>query len=139
MGDLSDSHNISLSLDKWADILLQYEDGRFANDIMWSFYVSNYLTRRRNQMLGAFFVKTFFLMDQKLYQISNRNYLKVILNGLIGSVILQKQLLDPQVSGDRKRKRCILGLIIIFTKAMVDLYSLLLCHALSISERIFSL
>ena len=53
-GDLCDCHNISLTLEEWADILLRYEDCCFARDVMWSFYTSNFLVRRKNQTSGAF-------------------------------------------------------------------------------------
>jgi hypothetical protein len=44
----------------WAESLLYYEDGRFATDRMWCFFVLNYVTRRRNQDAGSFFVDGFY-------------------------------------------------------------------------------
>ena len=60
VGDIYDVHNTTISLDDWADILLRYEDGRFMNDTIGVFYVSNFLTHRKNQSSGAFYVNTFF-------------------------------------------------------------------------------
>ena len=39
---------------------MHYEDGRFSNDVMWSFYIANFITRRKNQSSGSFYVKTFY-------------------------------------------------------------------------------
>ena len=45
---------------------MRYEDGRFSNDIMWSFYASNFLVHRKNQSSGAFYVRTFFENGPKI-------------------------------------------------------------------------
>jgi hypothetical protein len=48
-----------IDLNDWIHILMRYEDGRFASDRMWSFYVLNYKQRQTNQSKGSFFVNSF--------------------------------------------------------------------------------
>jgi hypothetical protein len=59
VGDFNDYRERNFSETEWAKRLLQYEDGRFAKDKMWSFFVLNFTTRRRNQTSGRFFVDGF--------------------------------------------------------------------------------
>ena len=48
-----------MPLDRWIKMMLFYEDGRFARDKMWCFFVLNYWQRRKNQMQGSYFVDNF--------------------------------------------------------------------------------
>ena len=50
----------TLTVGDWAERLLFYKDGRFSTDKMWCFYALNYVTRRRNQDQGSFFVEGFY-------------------------------------------------------------------------------
>ena len=60
IGDFHDRKNRKVTVGEWAKRLMMYEDGRFVKDKMFSFYVLNYITRRRNQDSGNFFVNKFF-------------------------------------------------------------------------------
>ena len=59
-GDFHQFRNKKLTISQWVKNLVLYEDGRFAKDKMWGFYVLNYATRKRNQTSGGYFVEGFF-------------------------------------------------------------------------------
>jgi hypothetical protein len=59
-GDICDYHEGDMTVADWVSRLLYYEDGRFARDKMWSFFALNFMTRRRNQTQGRFFVDNFY-------------------------------------------------------------------------------
>ena len=58
-GDFLDFREEKISVGDWARNLIMYEDSHFVKDKMFSFFVLNYVTRRRNQSSGNFFVKKF--------------------------------------------------------------------------------
>ena len=60
VGDFNDYREKDIKVQNWAKRLLYYQDGRFAKDKMWSFFALNYVTRRRNQDEGRFFVNGFY-------------------------------------------------------------------------------
>jgi hypothetical protein len=49
-----------LAVGDWAKNLVLHEDGRFAKDKMFGFYVLNYATWKKNQTSGGYFVDGFF-------------------------------------------------------------------------------
>ena len=59
-GDFNQFRNTKLTISDWAKNLVLYEDGRFAKDKMWGFYVLNYATRKKNQTSGGYFIDSFF-------------------------------------------------------------------------------
>lgn len=59
VGDFLDFREHNIGVAEWAKNLIMYEDNRFVKDKMFSFFVLNYVTRRRNQSSGNFFVKKF--------------------------------------------------------------------------------
>ena len=59
-GDINDYSEIKESPDEWMKRLLYYQDGRFAEDKMWSFFALNYTVRKKNSDSGAYFVDGFF-------------------------------------------------------------------------------
>jgi hypothetical protein len=59
-GDFYQFRNNKLSVSEWVKNLVLYEDGRFAKDRMWGFYVLNFATRKKNQTSGGYFVDSFF-------------------------------------------------------------------------------
>ena len=59
IGDYKEFRDFKITAAEWAKRLVLYKDGRFATDKIFSFYVLNYVTRRRNQDQGNFFVKKF--------------------------------------------------------------------------------
>ena len=58
-GDFACFREHKITAAEWASRMLTYEDGRFAKDKMFGFFVLNYVVRRRNQSSGNFFIKTF--------------------------------------------------------------------------------
>ena len=65
LGDFSQYREGEETIEKWAKRMLLYEDGRFAKDKMWCFYVLNVSNRRANQSSGAFFVNNWFKSGQQ--------------------------------------------------------------------------
>jgi hypothetical protein len=59
VGDINDYRRTRISVGDWAERMLHYQDGRFAEDKMWCFFCLNYVTRRRNQSSGRFFCDGF--------------------------------------------------------------------------------
>jgi len=59
IGDIKESREFDIDLSDWAQNLLFYEDGRFARDNMWCFFVLNYIQRHRNQNQSRWFVNDF--------------------------------------------------------------------------------
>jgi hypothetical protein len=60
IGDICDYHKNDMKVSEWVAALLYYFDGRFARDKMWCFFALNFMTRRRNQGQGRFFVDNFY-------------------------------------------------------------------------------
>ena len=56
IGDIKDYDN---DMKNWAEMLLRYEDGRFAKDKFFVFFALNYITRHRNSKSGNWFIKEF--------------------------------------------------------------------------------
>ena len=46
-GDINDYSEIKETPDEWMKRLLYYQDGRFAEDKMWSFFALNYTVRKK--------------------------------------------------------------------------------------------
>ena len=67
-GDFHQFRTEKLNISDWAKNLLLYEDGRFAKDKMWGFYVLNFITRKKNQTSGGYFVDSFFKEGPKTLQ-----------------------------------------------------------------------
>jgi hypothetical protein len=59
-GDFYQFRKTKLTVTDWVKNLVLYEDGRFAKDKMFGFYVLNYATRKKNQTSGGYFVDGFF-------------------------------------------------------------------------------
>lgn len=59
VGDFNHYRKHKLDVNDWIKMLLHYEDGRFAKDKMWTFYVLNYRDRLKNKAKGSFYVKSF--------------------------------------------------------------------------------
>jgi hypothetical protein len=59
-GDYHQFRKTKLTIGDWVKNLVLYEDGRFAKDKMFGFYVLNYATRKKNQTSGGYFVDGFF-------------------------------------------------------------------------------
>jgi len=59
IGDIKESREFDIDLSDWAQNLLFYEDGRFARDNMWCFFVLNYIQRHRNKNQSRWFVNDF--------------------------------------------------------------------------------
>lgn len=59
-GDFNQFRNTKVTVSDWAKNLVLYEDGRFAKDKMWGFYVLNFATRKKNQTSGGYFIDGFF-------------------------------------------------------------------------------
>jgi hypothetical protein len=59
-GDYHQFRSKKLTVNDWVKNLVLYEDGRFAKDKMFGFYVLNYATRKKNQTSGGYFVDGFF-------------------------------------------------------------------------------
>lgn len=58
-GGIGDAKDSPIDINKWGKQLLYYEDGRFARDKIFCFYVLNYIIRQRNSSSGRWFVNTF--------------------------------------------------------------------------------
>ena len=67
-GDFYQYKEEHLTVQKWAKRLLLYEDGRFAKDKMWCFFVLDFITRRNNKTAGNYFVDGFFKEGPKTLQ-----------------------------------------------------------------------
>jgi hypothetical protein len=59
IGDITQKSEESLDISKWMRKLMLYEDGRFAEDKMFCFFVLNYYQRHQNNVQGAFYVTHF--------------------------------------------------------------------------------
>jgi hypothetical protein len=59
-GDFHQFRPKKITITEWVKNLVLYEDGRFAKDKMFGFYVLNYATRKKNQTSGGYFVDSFF-------------------------------------------------------------------------------
>ena len=59
VGDINSHQKDHISFSAWMKNLLSYEDGRFATDKMWCFYVLNVFQRKQNTEAGQFFVQDF--------------------------------------------------------------------------------
>jgi hypothetical protein len=59
-GDFNEFNDQKITLTNWIKRLLQYQDGRFAKDRMWCFYVYDFMIRHKNMTNGAYFVDGFF-------------------------------------------------------------------------------
>jgi hypothetical protein len=59
-GDYHQFRNTKLTVGDWAKNPVLHEDGRFAKDKMFGFYVLNYAMRKKNQTSGGYFVDGFF-------------------------------------------------------------------------------
>jgi hypothetical protein len=59
IGDINEPRLHPIYVSDWAQNLLYYEDGRFAKDKLWSFFVLNYIYRHRNQASSHFFLSDF--------------------------------------------------------------------------------
>ena len=60
LGDFGQFRDKKITVGDWARDLLYYKDGRFAKDRIWCFFVLDFVTRKKNQMSGGFFVDGFF-------------------------------------------------------------------------------
>ena len=60
LGDFGQFRDKKITVGDWARHLLYYKDGRFAKDRIWCFFVLDFVTRKKNQMSGGFFVDGFF-------------------------------------------------------------------------------
>ena len=60
MGGFDNGSCIHKKIDAWMENLVYYEDGRFAKDFAFCFYVNNFQVRKKNQKNGSFFVKSFY-------------------------------------------------------------------------------
>jgi len=58
-GDIVDYANPDQVIAEWGRRLLYYEDGRFAKDKLFTFFVMNYIIRHRNSSSGKFFIGNF--------------------------------------------------------------------------------
>ena len=66
-------------IERWIKCMLYYEDGRFAKDKMWCFFVLNYWQRKRNQKQGSYFVDNFYkngpaTLQELQEQIENKDW-----------------------------------------------------------------
>ncbi len=59
IADIKESRECDIDIADWAQNLLFYEDGRFAKDNLWCFFVLNYLQRHRNKSQSRWFVSDF--------------------------------------------------------------------------------
>ena len=59
IGDIKESRECDIDIADWAQNLLFYEDGRFAKDNLWCFFVLNYIQRHRNKSQSRWFVSDF--------------------------------------------------------------------------------
>ena len=58
-GGLGDVKDFPGNIGHWGEMMLRYEDGRFARDKAFCFYAMNYISRQRNNTSGKFFVDKF--------------------------------------------------------------------------------
>lgn len=58
-GGLGDACESPLTKGEWGKMMLYYEDGRFAEDSLFTFYVTNYVVRHRNTSGGRWYVDKF--------------------------------------------------------------------------------
>ena len=58
-GGIGDIKDFEGDIKTWGDMLLRYEDGRFATDNFFVFFALNYITRHRNSKSGNWFIKEF--------------------------------------------------------------------------------
>ena len=58
-GGIGDKRDSPIDVAAWGKQMLYYEDGRFATDKIFCFYVLNYIIRQRNSSSGRWFVNTF--------------------------------------------------------------------------------
>jgi hypothetical protein len=58
-GDFHQFRDTKLTVSDWAKNLLLYEDGRFAKDKMWPFYVLNFKPEK-TKPAGGYFIDGFF-------------------------------------------------------------------------------
>jgi hypothetical protein len=47
IGDIKESRECDINIADWAQNLIFYEDGRFAKDNLWCFFVINYIQRQK--------------------------------------------------------------------------------------------
>jgi hypothetical protein len=59
VGDITQKSDEFIDISKWMRKLMLYEDGRFAEDKMFCFFVLNYYQRHQNNVQGAFYVTHF--------------------------------------------------------------------------------
>ena len=60
VGDFNDFREKNVSLRNWIQRLMYYEDGRFARDKIFGFFIMNYYMRHQNQDHGHFYVNSFY-------------------------------------------------------------------------------
>ena len=58
-GGFGDPCDSPLTKGEWGKMMLYYEDGRFAEDSLFTFYVTNYIVRHRNASGGRWYVEKF--------------------------------------------------------------------------------
>jgi len=59
IGDINQKTDDTIEISKWIKKLMLYEDGRFAEDKMFCFFVLNYYQRHLNNLQGSFYVTHF--------------------------------------------------------------------------------
>jgi hypothetical protein len=59
IGDIKDHREFEMEASEWVQHLLFYEDGRFAKDKLWCFFMLNYIYRHQNFNQSQWFVKEF--------------------------------------------------------------------------------
>ena len=59
LGDYSQFREKKTTVNEWARNLLYYKDGRFAKDKIWCFFTLDFVTRKKNQTSGGFFIHGF--------------------------------------------------------------------------------
>jgi hypothetical protein len=59
IGDIKESREYDIDIADWAQNLLFSEDGQFAKDNLWCFFVLNYIQRHRNTSQSQWFVSDF--------------------------------------------------------------------------------
>ena len=58
-GGIGDPKVFEGHVSDWGEMMLFYEDGRFAKDPIFPFYAMNYVIRQRNSSSGSFFIDKF--------------------------------------------------------------------------------
>ena len=108
-GDFNDCSEVLENVDDWMRRLLYYQDGRFAQDKIWSFFALNYAVRKKIPNPVPTLLMDSLKMVPRQSQNYNNNFKMETQVGSIVLLTIHSTLKGHQVIGDLKEVKFILG------------------------------